>query len=102
MQAEVVHSPDAKDAHAGVPGADAVHERAARGAEVVRHGVARRDSLGLRVGLEVFAPAQVLEVGVVHHEVGGEHGRRNLAAVGAVAHEDPVEAGALRGLEGFG
>lgn len=98
MQAEIIHRPNAEDARARVPGADAIHERAARGTEIVGHGVARLNGLGLRKSLEVVAPAHVLEVGVVHHEVRREHGGRDLSAVCAIAHEGPQETGAVSGL----
>ena len=43
VQVEIVHCADAQDAVTGETGTDAVHEGAAGGAEVVRHGVARGD-----------------------------------------------------------
>ena len=87
MQIEIVHGADAQDAVAPEGRADAVHERAARGAEVIGHGVARGDGARLAERFEVVAPAQVRQVSVGDGEVGGEHGGRDLAAVGAVADE---------------
>ena len=92
---EIVNGADAQDALAGPARADAVHERAARGAEVVGHGVARGDGAGLAKGLQVVAAAQVPEVLVRDGEVGREHGGGDFAAVGAVADEAVDQAGAL-------
>ena len=95
VQMEIVHGADAQDALARPARADAVHERAARGAEVVGHGVARGDGARLAKGLQVFAAAQVPEVGVGDGEVGREHGRGDFAAVCAVADEAVDQARAL-------
>ena len=73
LQVKVVDSADARDAHARVAGAAAVHEGAADAAEAVFHGVARGDGVALAEARElVFAP-RVLEGGVFDYEVGGEH-----------------------------
>ena len=100
VQMEIVHGADAQDALSRPARADAVHERAARGAEVIGHGVARGDGTGLAKGLQVFAAAQVPEVSVRDGEVGREHGRGDFAAVGAVADEAVDQAGALGWLGG--
>lgn len=92
---EIVNGADAQDAPPRVAGADAVHERAARGTEVVGHGVARGDGTRLAEGLQVVLAAEVLEVRVGDGEVGCEHGRGDFAAVGAVADEAVDQAGAL-------
>jgi hypothetical protein len=92
MQMEIVHGADAQDAEARERRADAVHERAARRAEVVGHGAARADCARLAEGREVLAAAQVLQVRVGDGEVGREHGRGDLAAVGAVAEEGTDQA----------
>ena len=94
-QMEIVNGADAQDALARAAGADAVHERAARGAEVVGHGVARGDGPRLAKGLKVVAAAHVLEVRVGDGEVGCEHGGGDFAAVGAVADEAVDQTGAL-------
>jgi hypothetical protein len=52
VQAEVVDGADVQDAPTRKPLADAVHERAARAAEVVGHRGAGGDGRGLRVGRE--------------------------------------------------
>jgi len=59
MQAEVIDGADAQDAHAGPRVADAVHQRAAGGAEVVGHGLARGDGGLLPEGRQIVAPADV-------------------------------------------
>lgn len=105
MQREIIDAADTQDAHAGEGGADAVHERAAGGAEVVGHGVVLaggldEDGARLAEGLQGLAAAQVLQVRVVHGEVGRVHRRRELVAVGAVADEGPDESWAVRGLSG--
>ena len=101
MQAEIVHGANAQDAAPRPARADAVHERAARGAEVVGHGVAGADGARLGEGREPVAAAQVREVGVGDGEVGGEHGGGDLVAVGAVADEAVDEAGGLGWLVGW-
>jgi len=75
--------------------ADAVHERAARGTEVVGHGVVRDDDARLTEGVQVVAAAQLLQVRVGDGEVGCEHGRGDFAAVRAVANEGVDQACAL-------
>lgn len=102
VQMEIVHGADAQDAHPGKAGPDAIHERAARGAKVVGHGLARGDAALLAKGLEVVAAARVLEVLVRDGEVGREHGGGDFVAVGAVADEavdQPRALGGLRGVE---
>lgn len=80
------------------PGTDAVHQRAAGGAEVRGHGVAGGGGARGGVGGEVGAAAEVGEVGVDDGEVGGEHRRVDFVAVGAVADEGVDEAGGGGGL----
>lgn len=101
VQMEVVYGADAQDTLPRETRADAVHERAARGAEVIGHGVAGADGAVLAERLEVVAAAQVLQVRVGDGEVGCEHGRRDLAAVGAVADEGGDQAGTLGWLGGL-
>ena len=100
-EGEVVNGADAEDAVARELGADAVHEGPARGAEVVGHLAARGDGFGLAPGGQVVAAAEVLEVGVGHGEVGGEHGGGDFVAVAAVADEGVEETGALGWLFSF-
>lgn len=107
VQGEIVHGADAQDAHAGESGADAIHERAARGTEVVGHGMVRVDGVrgnGARLakGRQVLAAAQVLQVGVGDDEVGRECGRGDFVAVGAVADEGAGVAAAVGWLQGLG
>ena len=73
LQGKVVNGADARDAHAGVAGAAAVHEGAADAAEAVFHGVAGSDGVALAEARELILAAGVLEGGVFDYEVGGEH-----------------------------
>jgi hypothetical protein len=106
VQREIVHGAYAQDTHVRESRADAIHERAARGTEVVGHGVARLDGVrgnGARLAesLQVFAAAQVLQVRVGDGEVGCEHGRGDFVAVGAVADEAADQARAMGWLGGW-
>lgn len=87
MQTEIVHGANAQNALSRHSRADTIHERAARGTEVVGHGIAGADGARLAEGLQVVAAAQVREVGVGDGEVGCEHGCGNFVAVGAIADE---------------
>jgi hypothetical protein len=87
LQIKVVDRTDPRDQHARDAGRDAVHERAADGAEVVLHRVAARDRLALRELGELVAAARVHRLGLLDDEVGGEHRGGDLAAVAAVADE---------------
>ena len=102
LHMEIIHGADAQDTLARKPRADAVHEGAARGTEVVRHSVARGDGAGLTEGFQVFAAAQVRQVGVGDGEVGCEHGRGDLVAVRTVAGEALDQTRALGWLVLFG
>ena len=84
---KIVHGADAQDTFPRTTRADTVHKRAARGTEVVGHGITRGDSARLAVDGQVFAATQVGQVRVGDSEVGGEHGRADFAAVCAVADE---------------
>ena len=95
---KIVYGADAQDTVARVARADAVHERAARGTEVVGHGVARGDGTRLAKSFQVVAAAHVLEVGVGDGEVRCEHGRGDFAAIPAVADEAIYQTGALSWL----
>lgn len=87
MQIEIIHRADTRDIPAGKARADAVHERAARGTEVVGHGVTRGDGVRLAISLQVVAASQMFQVRVGDDEVGCEHGCGNFAAIRAVADE---------------
>jgi hypothetical protein len=87
MQIEIVNCANAEYAHSGEAGADAVHERAARGTEIISHVVSRADGLRLAVGRQVTAAALVNQVGIVDGEIGCEHGSCNFSAIGAVANK---------------
>ena len=78
---EIIYGTDAENTRPRESRADAIHEGAARGTEVVGHGVAGADGAVLAEGLEVVAAAQVLQVRVGDGEVGCEHGSGNLVAV---------------------
>lgn len=99
---EIVHGANAQNAHTGEARTDAVHERAARGTEMVGHGVAGGDGARLAEGFQIVAAADVLEVSGGDGEVGGEHGGGDFAAVGAVADEGVEEGWALGWLGNFG
>lgn len=61
MQLEIIHRTNTHDLLARKPGADAVHQRAADGAKVVFHGVARGDGAGLFEGGEFVGAAEVFD-----------------------------------------
>ena len=96
VQMEIVHRADPQDTPPRKGLAHTVHERAAGATEIVGHQLARGDGAALRVRGQSVAAAQVGEVGVGDGEVGREHGRRDLAAVRAVAHEGAEQARPLR------
>jgi hypothetical protein len=98
MQIKIVDSADPRNQHPREAGRDAVHERAADGAEVVLHRVAALDRLALGELGELVAAAHVHRLGLLDDEVGGEHRGRDLAAVGAVADEGAYVAGGGHGL----
>lgn len=95
VQVEIVYGADAQDALPGESRADAVHQRPARGTEVVGHGVSRGGGARLAPGRQVLAAAEVSDVLVVNHEVGGEHGSGDFAAIRTVAHEGVDQAWAF-------
>ena len=101
LQVEILNSADTQDTLPRETRADAVHERTARGTEVVDHGVARANGTMLAEGLQIVAAAQVLQVGVGDGEVGCEHRRGDFAAVRAVADEGIDKAWALGRLLRF-
>lgn len=87
MQIEIVHRANPQNTLSRKLGADAVHERAARAAEVIGHLVPGRDGVRLSEAGQIVPATLVFQVCVVDGEVGCEHGRRDFAAVGAVAYE---------------
>lgn len=99
VQGEIVHTANAQDAHARERRADAVHKRAARRTEVIRHRVVLAGSLDedrarLAVRLQLFLPPQVLQVRVVDREVDRVHRCGELVAVGAVTQmKEPTKPG---------
>ena len=95
MEIEVVHGADAQNTRSRETRADAVHECAAGGAEVVGHGVTRSRGARLAIGSQLVAATEVLEMRVAHDEVGGKHGGGDFAAVCAVAEECIDQARAL-------
>lgn len=99
VQIKVIHSTNTQDAISGEACADAVHERAARRAKVVGHVVARANRLGLAIRRQIVAATLVRQVGIVDGEVGCEHGRGDLAAVGAVADEGVDQSGFFSWLQ---
>lgn len=87
VQVEIVHGADTHDFLSREAGADAVHQRAAVGAEVVLHRVACGDGAGLLEGFEYIGAADVFDRLVGDDEVGRVGGGGDFAAVGAVAHK---------------
>ncbi|KAL9035609.1 MAG: hypothetical protein Q9214_006499 [Letrouitia sp. 1 TL-2023] len=81
VEMEIIHGANAQDALPRKGRADAIHERAARGTEIIGHGVARGDRARLAEGLQIVTATQVLQVRVGHGEIGCEHGRRDFVAV---------------------
>ena len=97
MQPEIIHRTNTQYTPPRELLPDTIHERAAGGAEIVGHQLAGGDRARLGVSGQFVAAAEVCEMGVGDGEVGGEHGGRDLAAVGAVADKGAEEAGALLG-----
>ncbi|KFX89183.1 hypothetical protein V490_07187 [Pseudogymnoascus sp. VKM F-3557] len=95
----IIHRANAKDAHPRELLANTIHQRPTRAAEIVSHLLPRLDSFRLSKSLQVVLAAQVRQVRVEDGEVGGEHGRCDLATVAAVAEKAADEAGLL-GREG--
>ena len=95
MEMEIVDGAEPQDTRAG--DADAIHERAAGGAEIVGHHPARGGGVRLAVSGQVLAAADVREVRVEDGEVGGKHRCADLVAVTAVAQKGAEEARALGG-----
>ena len=69
MQMETVHRANAQDTLSREPLTDTIHERAAGGAEIVGHQLARSDGARLAVSDQVFATADVGEMRVSDGEV---------------------------------
>ena len=82
---EIVHGAKAQEVLPWERLTDAIHERAAGGAEIVGHHLARVDGARLAVCRQVVTAAEVREMRVKNSEVRSEHRRCDLAAVGAVA-----------------
>lgn len=98
VQVEIVDSANAQDAMARERRTDTIHQGSACRAKVVGHQAARCDSFRLSKRLEVFLPAQVLQVSVGDGKVGCEHGRGDFATVGAVADKGINQAGTMSRL----
>lgn len=95
VQMKIIHGANAQNTLLWESRADAVHECAARGTEVVGHIIARGDRTRLAEGGQIGAAAQVLQVRVGNGKVGGEHGRGDFAAVRAIADEGVNQTRAL-------
>ena len=87
VQSKIVHRANTQDAHSRIAAANAIHEGTTGGAKVIGHRVSCVDSTRLRECLERLTAAKVLEVRVENDKIGGEHGRCDLATIGAMAHE---------------
>ena len=92
MQRKVVDGADAHVFDVGGCGGVTVHERAAGVAPAVGHAIPGGGRRGLAPFLDLFLSTDISDMGVLGGEVGGEHGRRYLAAVGAVADEGVDQA----------
>lgn len=66
---------------------DAVHERATRRTERVRHSLARGNSFPLFERCKGFFASYMSEVRVCDNEIGGEHRRGDFATVCAMTNE---------------
>jgi len=105
VQREIIHTANAQNTHAREGCTDAVHERAARGTEVVGHVVVlarsfEKHSARLAVCLQVVAATQMFQVRVIDREVGRMHGCRKLVAVRAVTDEGAKVARSMGWLGG--
>jgi hypothetical protein len=85
VQMKIVHRANTQDTPSRERLTDTIHERAAGGAEIVGHQLARGDGARLGVSCQTVAAAEVGEMCVGDGEVRGEHRRRDFAAVSAVA-----------------
>jgi len=99
MKIEVIDGANTQDTLTWKGLAHAVHECPARRAEVVCHQFARTNRVRLTEGLEVVTATNVFQVGIGNGEVRSEHGRRDLAAIGAIAHECVDQAWTLGWLD---
>jgi len=97
MQIEIIHRPNATDISSWARPIETIHERAAGLTEIVGHRISRGDGFRLAVSCQVVAATDVGEIRIEDGKVRGEHGRRDLAAVGAVADKTGDQAGALGG-----
>lgn len=83
LNIKIVNSADPRDTQPRIAGADAIHERAAVGAEVVGHGVTASYSVASAVFGHFVLAADVDEGLIGDDEVGGECRGRDLMAVRA-------------------
>ena len=98
-QAKVVHRANPQNRLSRKARPDSVHQRATITTEVVGHGVAfADDGFCRRIFAEFVLAADVAQRGVVHDEIGGEHGRGDFVAVRAVTNEAVDQVGAFGGL----
>lgn len=81
MEIVIIHSSDPGHQETREARRDAVHQRAADGAKVVLHDIARLDGLALCELGELVAAANVGGLILANDEVGGEHGGSDFAAV---------------------
>ena len=100
VQVEVINRPDPHDELSSETAADSVHQRSARGAEIVCHSVAGIARLVLSELGELLLAPNVFDGSFIDDEVRSEHGRRDLAAIGTVADEGVYEIIAFGRLSG--
>jgi hypothetical protein len=92
VEREIIYTAYMQDTYTRESCTDVIHERAARGTEVVGYGVVLagsfyENSARLTEGLQAVAAAQVLQVRIVDREISCMHGCGELVAIRAVADE---------------
>lgn len=87
MQIEIIHCTGTQDTVSRESFTDAVHERATRRTEAVRHSLAGGNSFRLFELCKDFFASYVFEVRVCDNEIGGEHRRGDFAAVCTMTNE---------------
>jgi hypothetical protein len=98
LHIDIIHCPDPRDQLPWIPRANAVHQRAADRAEVVRHIVPCGDCLRLGEDGEFVLSADVGGGGGEDDEIGCEGGGVNFVVVAAGADEGAEHVRAGDGL----
>ena len=87
MFLKVINLPKPQNRHSRKAGWDSIHQTAANAAEVVCHGVACCNGVGLGEFGDFLLAADVAEGVAFEEEVGGEHWTGDFSVVGAMADE---------------